>query len=109
MPENINLLLKDYRKDITKIVGDKLRNIILYGSYARGDFTEDSDLDIMILADVEPEQISHYATQIYDMTYDYEMQYGLEVNPSIQSTQIYDKWKKAYPFFINIEKEGIEV
>ena len=66
-------------------------------------------MDIMILADIQPEEVSNYADRIYDVTYDFEMQYGMEINPSVQCVQIYERWKKIYPFFMNIEKEGIAV
>lgn len=53
-------------------------------------------------------EINIYADRVYDATYDFELQYGLEINPSIQSVQTYEQWKAVYPFFINIEKEGKE-
>lgn len=109
MPDNLSILLEGYRKAIVQILGNHLNRIILYGSYARGDFRPDSDMDIMILADIQPEEISNYANKIYDITYDFEMQYEVEINPSIQSIQTYEQWKSVYPFFINIEKDGVAV
>ena len=52
MSRNLTEVLKKYVEDVHKIYGDKLRTIILYGSYARGDFGPDSDIDIMILVDL---------------------------------------------------------
>lgn len=109
MPDRLSILLKEYHKAIAQILGEHLNRVILYGSYARGDFRQDSDMDIMILADVKPEEISNYADKVYDITYDFEIQYDMEINPSVQSMQIYERWKKAYPFFMNIEKEGVAV
>lgn len=109
MPENIFVLLEGYRENIVRILGERFNRIILYGSYARGDFNQDSDVDIMILANVKPEEISRYSDKIYDITYDFEVKYGLEINPSVQSIQIYEQWKKVYPFFINLEKEGVAI
>ena len=109
MPDNLSILLEGYRKAIVQILGNHLNRIILYGSYARGDFRPDSDMDIMILADIQPEEISNYANKIYDITYDFEMQYEVEINPSIQSIQTYEQWKSVYPFFMNIEKDGVAV
>lgn len=109
MSDNLSLLLEKYRESIVQILGSRLNRIILYGSYARGDFKQDSDMDIMILADILPEEISGYADRVYDITYDFELQYGMEINPSIQSLQIYEKWKSVYPFFMNIEKDGVAV
>lgn len=109
MPNNLSVLLGEYREAVMQILGNRLNRVILYGSYARGDFKQDSDMDIMILADVQPEEISHYADEIYDITYDFEMRYGIEINPSVQSIQIYDSWKNTYPFFMNVEKDGVTV
>lgn len=109
MPDNLSLLLERYRRAIVQILGNRLKRIILYGSYARGDYRQDSDMDIMILADIQPEEISSYADRIYDITYDFEEQYGIEINPVIQSMQTYEQWKNVYPFFMNIEKDGVAV
>ena len=49
-------LLKKYIDNVKKIYGSHLKQIILYGSYARGDFTSDSDVDIMLLVDL-PEDV----------------------------------------------------
>ncbi|MDE7287002.1 MAG: nucleotidyltransferase domain-containing protein [Lachnospiraceae bacterium] len=109
MSDKLSVLLGRYREAIMQILGERLNRIILYGSYARGDFKQDSDMDIMILADVRPEEIGGYADKVYDVTYDFEMQYGMEINPSVQSIQTYEQWKHVYPFFMNIEKEGVAV
>lgn len=109
MLDNLSALLEGYREAVTQILGKHLSGIILYGSYARGDFKKDSDIDIMILADVLPEEISSYADEIYDITYDFEIKYGMEINPSIQNVNIYEQWKNVYPFFMNIEKDGVAV
>ena len=49
------------------------------------------------------------ADRIYDITYDFEVKYEMEINPSIQSIQVYEQWKGVYPFFMNIEKDGVAV
>lgn len=109
MPDNVLVLLENYREAIAKIFGKYLIRIMLYGSYARGDFNQNSDVDIMILADLQPIEVSSYADKVYDITYDFEMKYEIEINPSVQIVQIYDQWKNAYPFFSSIEKDGVMV
>ena len=107
--EDLSCLLERYKEAVSQILGERLKRIILYGSYARGDFKQDSDMDIMILADIQPEEISNLADRIYDITYDFEVKYEMEINPSIQSIQVYEQWKGDYPFFMNIEKDGVAV
>ena len=52
MPKIMQDLIKQYVEEVKKIYGSHVRQIILYGSYARGDFRPDSDVDIMILVDM---------------------------------------------------------
>ena len=40
--------------------GEKLDSVLLYGSYARGEETSESDIDIMVLADVNKEELFSY-------------------------------------------------
>lgn len=109
MLDNLSPLLEGYREAIEQILGNKLKRMILYGSYVRGDFKQDSDLDIMILADIQTEEVGNYSDRIYDVTYDFEVKYGMEINPVVQSIQTYEQWKNAYPVFRNIEKDGVAV
>ena len=52
MPQVMQNLIQQYVIEIKKIYGLHLRKVILYGSYARGDFQSDSDVDIIILLDM---------------------------------------------------------
>ena len=51
IPNNINQIIKNFIMGVNEILGDRVKKIILYGSYARGDFNKSSDIDIMILTD----------------------------------------------------------
>lgn len=48
MSDSVKDLLNGYIVELQNIYGKHLQSVILYGSYARGDFTKDSDVDIMI-------------------------------------------------------------
>ena len=52
--------MEQYVSEIKKIYGSHLKEIILYGSYARGDFGPDSDIDIMILLDISDLELKNY-------------------------------------------------
>ena len=49
MDKNIEGILAEYVAGVKRIFGNHLKTVILYGSYARGDYNDDSDIDIMIL------------------------------------------------------------
>lgn len=45
--EKINDIINDFINNINRIVGNGVDSIIIYGSYARGDYSENSDIDII--------------------------------------------------------------
>lgn len=49
VPVTIKMLLDQYIEILQEIYGSHLKTVILYGSYARGDYKADSDIDIMMV------------------------------------------------------------
>ena len=47
IPSNVNTILDEFVNGVNEILGNRMKKIILYGSYARGDFQKNSDIDIM--------------------------------------------------------------
>lgn len=90
-----------------EIYGSRIKSIILYGSYARGDYTEDSDIDIMILLDISDMEIKKYRLQLSGMTYDFNMDYDLDIKPIAKNEGHFKKWLPVYPFYSNIEKRNL--
>ena len=76
-----------------------MRQVILYGSYARGDYNKDSDVDVMILLDLSDVDIKGYRHQLTDMTFDFNMDYDIDIKPIAKSEEHYQKWVKKYPLF----------
>ncbi|MFQ5819699.1 MAG: nucleotidyltransferase family protein [Candidatus Heimdallarchaeota archaeon] len=42
-------ILNEFRTELIKLYDKRLKQIILYGSWARGEATEDSDIDLLIV------------------------------------------------------------
>lgn len=107
MPLTINRLLQQYILEIRKIYGDHVKQIILYGSYARGDYNKESDIDIMILLDVSDLDIKAYFNELADITYDFNLEYEVDVKPIAKNQEHFKKWMINYPFYANVAKEGV--
>ena len=109
MSYSMKELLDKYIAEIKKIYGTHLQEVILYGSYARGDFKEDSDIDIMILLDLTDMEIKSYRHDLSDMTYDFNMDYDLDIKPMAKNEDHFKKWLNVYPFYANVEREGVKL
>lgn len=109
MPQRLNEILERYVGDVRRLYGCELRTVILYGSYARGDFTADSDIDIMILVDLTDQEISEKGRLLSDITFEYNFDNDLEIMPIVKNLEHFNKWVRAYPFYYNIKKEGVEL
>ena len=49
MPVHILDIMQEFAKSVRKMLGNSLDSVIVYGSYARGDYSELSDIDVMLL------------------------------------------------------------
>lgn len=91
--------------DLKDIYGDCLVKVVLYGSYARGEQTAESDVDIaVILKDGNTEEMHDAMT---DVAVDYELEQGVTLSVIPIAFEQYRAWNKTHPFFKNIDKEGI--
>lgn len=80
--------------------------IILYGSYARGDNREDSDIDLLLLLDQEEINRNDEKKFKYPL-YDIEFNTGILISPIVISKKAWEQKHRVTPFYENIEKEGI--
>lgn len=108
MSEIMQDLIGQYIEIVKKTYVSHIQQIILYGYYARGDYREDSDVDIMILvdmSDLEFLELKAYGQQLSYMTYDFNLDYDLDIKPIVKSEAHFKKWIINYPFYSNIHKE----
>ena len=107
MPNNIQKIINDFLEEVKNILGNRLKKIILYGSYARGDFNKTSDIDIMILTDLLDKEISEYSNKIWEKCADFEIDTGIVISPLIRNIDNFNSWLDVKPFYINIVNEGV--
>lgn len=95
----------DLIRAMLEIFGERLLSVVLYGSVARGEQTEESDIDIAIFLR-EPlckEEKRKMLSALVDLDWKYDRM--LSVNDIEQAA--FDQWADVLPYYRNIKKEGI--
>ena len=106
LPLKIENVINEFVKEIQEILGENLKKVILYGSYARGDYKKNSDIDIMILADIPIENLYSYFIKISEKAYDLELENDIILSPLLKNEERFESWSEAMPFYMNVLKEG---
>ncbi len=82
--------------------------IILYGSYARGDNTEESDMDILVVVNDSRQNVCRYRDIISEISSDLGLKYDILLSILVRDTNYFQEGTKYIPFYQNIAKEGIK-
>lgn len=109
MPTKISKVIDEFIKEVNKTLGNRVKKIILYGSYARGDYNKSSDIDIMILTDLSDDEMYNYFVKVSDIAYDIEEanNFDIQLSPLVKNINKFNYWLEALPFYINVQKEGV--
>ncbi len=91
--------------ELRAIYGNHLDKAVLYGSYARGEETEESDVDIALFMDGEP--ISELNEKMFACVARHELECGKVLSVIGINKAKYSEWAATLPFYQNINKEGI--
>lgn len=104
VPAHIRKLIKELKEGLVHLYGDRLKAVYLYGSYARGDYRQGSDVDVMILlSDYKSyrEELNRISYLASDVSLDHDVTVSCLIMKEIQ-------WKESdMPVLRNIRKEGV--
>ncbi|TET61045.1 MAG: nucleotidyltransferase domain-containing protein [Promethearchaeota archaeon] len=102
----IRNILKKFKVRLQNLYGNKFSRLILYGSYARGEFVEDSDIDLAIILKGEISPFKEI-DRMSEITYDLVLKYDILISIHPVSEERYLLMKT--PFLMNIREEGIQI
>lgn len=84
-----------------------VEQIILYGSYARGDYSPESDLDIMLLMNCNHEDVKRFQKSVCKIASRIGLEDDIEVSLTMQDKDTFEKRLAILPFYRNVKKEGV--
>jgi predicted nucleotidyltransferase len=104
MDEKIRSLINRIKAHLTKMYGTGIRKVILYGSYVRGEASEDSDIDLLVLVE---ESLNPFEVRdsLSDLLFDILLDEGELISVIIVPEHLYETYNS--PFILNVRQEGL--
>lgn len=104
---DLSEILKEMLVAYQAVYGEALVEILLYGSYARGDFEEDSDVDIVAIVKGSRIHLQEQLKKIWEVSSDLEIDYETIISPTVIPHDEFEKYKNDIPYYRNIRNEGV--
>ena len=106
---SLRAILNQIYRNTHSIIGDPLIDVILFGSYARGDYDEGSDIDIALIVDMDREDLKQFDNDINNMSSEILLENSVLVSVISIPAKEFEYWKKDLPFYRNVDTEGVRL
>lgn len=107
LTDNERAALTDYVTQLHETCGDRLLQVILFGSKARGDSEPESDIDLLVVLRGELDGLKD---RLADLSYRVSLRYGVVLSDFVVGERRY-RWMSQHhePLLVEAEREGIEL
>ncbi len=105
--EQLQLISQEVKRVLSDLYGDRLNRVILYGSYARGDFHAESDVDYLVVLNDNDFRLMAEVDKYWDLIWDTWLQYGVWLSIKPAYTEKYAC--SDLFFYCNVRREGIRL
>lgn len=103
----LNIVTEEIVDAVLGLLRNKVYRIMLYGSYARGDFTKESDVDIMILLNCSKEEVKNYRKQVSRLASRIGLKNDIEISLLLRDRETFERGIEILPFYQNVIEEGV--
>ena len=91
------------------VYGDDIFEIVLYGSYARGNYEEDSDIDIVAVVHGSRTDLQEKLKTVWDVSAELGLENDIIVSPTVIPYDEFMRYKQMLPYYRNIAEEGKKI
>lgn len=105
----LNQITSELVQRYRQLFGEALREVVLYGSYARGDYDSESDVDVVGIVDHSREELAQSYRKLGELASDLSLEHGLTVSPTVVPLTDFTKYREALPYYRHIQEEGVRL
>ena len=105
----LNDIVLNMKKGYEQVYRDNIIDIYLYGSYARGDYDAESDIDFAAVVKGERLDLQRKLKAMWDIAADLGMERDVVISPTVIPYSEFIKYKDELPYYRNIIREGLKI
>jgi len=102
--QTIEPIIHEFHREVENLYQKRLKSIILYGSWARGKATEDSDIDLAVVLEGDC-SAGREIDRMIDIITEINLKYGVLL--SVYPVSEKDYTSVNSPLLLNLRKEGV--
>ena len=100
-------ILEEAYSACASIFKEYIKEAYLYGSYARGDYSKESDVDILVTVALDRTELSKYRNALASVSSDLSLKHNVTVSLIVKPYDEFTLYSSTLPFYMNVIKEGI--
>ena len=103
---NLTAVLTVFQDRLKGLLGDRIKEIVLYGSYARGEQNSESDVDILLITANKLD--SSEKSRLAGIENEILINYGIYISVIPETEEFFNRYSWI-PFYQNVHKDGIRL
>lgn len=103
-PDRIEQIVAEYTTRLGAILGEELESVVLYGSRARGDAEEESDIDVLCVMRTQCD-CGKLIELTSDVTAEISLKHDVVLSRAFVTARDYRS--RNTPFLMNVRREGV--
>lgn len=106
MNDKVKIIVAEFRTRLQQLYGERLEQVILFGSQARGDAVEGSDIDVMIVLKGEVD-VGEEITRTTESCAELSLAHDVVISTIFMSAYRFAHGQS--PLLLNVQREGVAI